>query len=139
MVQIWADGSFNPKTKDAGIGIIIRQMIKGGIKETTLRIKTKAEDSNQAELLAIYYALQNINGVPKKEPVFIVTDSKIAIDSILHPETKKDKYRAIAERIRGMLYCENWRIYHKTAHTKRQDRYSIRQAITDKLAKKSRQ
>lgn len=139
MVQIWADGSFNPKTKDAGLGIIIRQMIKGGIKETRINLKTKAEDNNQAELLAIYYALQNINGVPKKEPVFIVTDSKIAIDSILHPETKKDKYRAIAERIRGMLYCENWRIYHKTAHTKRQDRYSIRQAITDKLAKKARQ
>jgi ribonuclease HI len=139
MVQIWADGSFNPKTKDAGIGIIIRQMIKGGIKETRINLKTKAEDNNQAELLAIYHALQNINGVPKKEPVFIVTDSKIAIDSILHPETKKDKYRSIAERIRGMLYCENWRIYHKTAHTGQQDRYSIRQAITDKLAKKARQ
>jgi len=139
MCQIWTDASFDSKTKEAGLGILIRQLIPHGIKETTLRIKTKAEDSNQAELLAIYYALQNINGVPKKEPVFIVTDSKIAIDSILHPETKKDKYRAIAERIRGMLYCENWRIYHKTAHTKRQDRYSIRQAITDKLAKKARQ
>lgn len=66
MVQIWADGSFNPKTKDAGIGIIIRQMIKGGIKETRINLKTKAEDNNQAELLAIYHALQNINGVPKK-------------------------------------------------------------------------
>lgn len=139
MVQVWTDASFNSKTKDAGLGITIRQLIKGGVKETRINLKTKAEDNNQAELLAIYYALQNINGVPEKEPIFIVTDSKIAIDSILHPEMKKDKYRAVAERIRGMLYCERWKIYHKTAHTGRQDRYSIRQAITDKLAKKARQ
>ena len=134
-MQIWVDASFNHKTKDAGLGILIRQLIPHGIKETALRIKTKATDNNQAELLAIYHALQYIKGVPAKEPIFIITDSKIAIDSILHPETKKDKYRAIAERIRGMLYCEKWRIYHKKAHTGRQDRYSINQAITDRLAK----
>ena len=114
---------------------MIRQLVKGGTKETRINLKTKATDNNQAELMAIYYALQNIQGAPKQEPIFIITDSKIAIDSILHPETKKDKYRAIAERIRGMLYCENWRIYHKKAHTGRQDRYSINQAMTDKLAK----
>lgn len=117
------------------MGILIRQLVKGGTKETRLNLKTKAEDSNQAELLAVYYALQNIKGTPKEEPIFIITDSKIAIDSILNPENKKTKYRTIAERIRGMLYCENWRIYHKKAHTGRQDRYSINQAITDKLAK----
>lgn len=89
MVQVWTDASFNSKTKDAGLGITIRQLIKGGVKETRINLKTKAEDNNQAELLAIYYALQNINGVPEKEPIFIVTDSKIAIDSILHPEMKK--------------------------------------------------
>lgn len=114
---------------------MIRQLVKGGTKETRLNLKSKAEDNNQAELLAIYYALQNIQGVPKQEPIFIITDSQIAIDSILHPESKKAKYRAVAERIRGMLYCENWKIYHKKAHTSRQDRYSINQAITDKLAK----
>lgn len=134
-MQIWCDSSFNPKTKDAGLGIMIRQIIKGGTKETRLNIKAKAEDNNQAELLAIYHALQHIKGTPREEPIFIVTDSKIAIDSILQPETKKDKYRAIAERIRGMLYCEKWRIYHKKAHTGRKDRYSINQAIADKLAK----
>lgn len=117
------------------MGILIRQLVKGGTKETRLNLKTKAEDSNQAELLAVYYALQNIKEIPKKEPIFIITDSKIAIDSILHPETKKTKYRVIAERIRGMLYCEHWKIYHRKAHTGRQDRYSIRQAITDMLAK----
>lgn len=135
MCQIWTDASFNHKTKEAGLGILIRQLIPHGIKETTLRIKTKAEDSNQAELLSIYYALQNIKGIPKEEPIFIITDSKIAIDSILNPETKKNKYRAIAERIRGMLYCEKWKIYHRKAHTNRQDRYSIRQAIADKLTR----
>lgn len=139
MCQIWTDASFDSKTKGAGLGILIRQLIPHGIKETTLRINTKAEDSNQAELLAIYHALQNIQGKPKEEPIFIITDSKIAIDSILQPETKKYKYRDIAERIRGMLYCERWKIYHKTAHTGRQDRYSIRQAITDKMSKRARQ
>lgn len=134
-MQIWTDASFNHKTKEAGLGILIRQLVKGGTKETRINLKTKAEDSNQAELLAIYYALQNIQGIPKEEPIFIITDSKIAIDSILHPETKKTKYRVIAERIRGMLYCDKWKIYHKKAHTGRQDRYSINQAISDKLAK----
>lgn len=138
-MQIWTDASFNPKTKDAGLGIIIRQLVKDGIKEARINLRTKAEDNNQAELLAIYHALQNIQGTPKEEPIFIVTDSQIAIDSILHPETKKDKYREVAERIRAMLYCERWKIYHKTAHTGRQDRYSIRQAITDKMAKRARQ
>lgn len=118
---------------------MIRQLVKDGIKETRIKLKVKAEDNNQAELLSIYYALQNIKGTPPKEPIFIITDSKIAIDSILCPETKKDKYRAISERIRGMLYCDKWRIYHKTAHTGNQDRYSLRQALADKLAKKARE
>lgn len=70
MAQIWVDAAYDNKTHKAGLGILIRQMIDGGIKETTLRIKTKAEDSNQAELLGIYYALQNIQGTPKDEGLF---------------------------------------------------------------------
>lgn len=138
MCQIWTDASFDSKTKEAGLGILIRQLIPHGIKETTLRIKTKAEDSNQAELLAIYHALQHIKGAPREEPIFIITDSQIAIDCINAPENKCDKFRAIAERIRGMLYCEKWRIYHKKAHTRNKDRYSVRQAITDRLANQGR-
>ena len=138
MVQVWCDSSFNSQTKECGCGILIRQLIPNGIKETRLQIKDKAEDNNQAELKSIYYALQNIKGFPKGEPIFIITDSMIAIESILNPETKKDKYREYGERIRGMLYCESWRIYHKKAHTNNNDRYSARQAITDKLAKGAR-
>ena len=138
-MQIWTDASFNPKTKDAGLGIMIRQLVKGGIKETRIKLKVKAEDNNQAELLSVYYALQNIKGTPPKEPIFIITDSKIAIDSILYPETKQDKYREVSERIRGMLYCENWKIYHKKGHTGNRDRYSLRQALTDRLAKQARE
>lgn len=138
-MQILTDASFNPKTKTAGLGIMIRQLVKGGIKETRIKLKTKAEDNNQAELLAIYHALQHIEGASPQEPIFIITDSKISIDSILYPETKKDKYRTIAERIRGMLYCENWKIYHKKGHTGNKDRYSLRQALTDKLAKKAKE
>lgn len=137
-MQIWVDASFNYRTKEAGLGILIRQIIKDGVKETRINLKTKAEDNNQAELFAIYNALQHIKGSPKNEPIFIITDSKIAIESVLNPETKKYKYREIAERIRGMLYCDKWKIYHKKAHTCRQDRYSIRQAIADRLAKASR-
>lgn len=139
MCQIWTDASFDCKTKEAGLGILIRHLIPYGVKETRIRLKTKAEDSNQAELLAIYHALQHIEGTPPKEPIFIITDSKIAIDSILYPETKQDKYREISERIRGMLYCENWKIYHKKGHTGNRDRYSLRQALTDKLAKQARE
>lgn len=134
-MQIWTDASFSPWTKEAGLGILIRQIIPDGIKETRLTIKTKAEDNNQAELLAIYHALQHIKGAHREEPIFIITDSQTAIDCINNPENKCDKFREVAERIRGMLYCEKWKIYHKKAHTGSKDRYSVRQAIADKLAK----
>lgn len=135
MCQIWTDASFDSKTKEAGLGILIRQLIPHGIKETTLRIKTKAEDSNQAELLAIYHALLNIKGLPKDEPLFIITDSQIAINAIT--KGTPIKYQDLAGNIRGMLCCENWRIYHKKAHTGNKDRYSTRQDMSDKLAKKA--
>lgn len=137
-MQIWVDAAFNHKTKQAGLGILIRELIPNGVKETRLRIKTRAEDNNQAELLAIYNALQHIKGSKPKEPIFIITDSKTAIDSINSPEGKKYKYRELAERIRGMLYCEKWKIYHKKAHTGGKDRYSVYQDIADRLAKKAR-
>lgn len=63
-MQIWVDGAFNHKTKEAGLGILIREIIPNGTKETRLHVKTKAEDNNQAELLAIYNALQHIKGSP---------------------------------------------------------------------------
>lgn len=138
-MQLWCDSSFDSKTKDAGLGILIRQLIPNGIKETRISLKTKAEDNNQAELLSIYHALQHIKGVPLDEPLFIITDSVVAIESILHPETKKEKYKEIAERIRGMLYTSKWKIYHKKAHTGKQDRYSQRQALSDLLAKKGKE
>lgn len=134
-MQIWLDAGYTPRTGEARLGIIIRQLVPGGTKETRLQLKTKAVDNNQAELKAIYYALQNIKGSPKREPIFIITDSKIAIECIKNPSNKKDKYRQIAECIRGMLYGEKWRIYHKKAHTNNQDRYSIRQAMADKLTR----
>ena len=134
-MQIWLDAGYTPRTGEARLGIIIRQLVPGGTKETRLQLKTKAVDNNQAELKAIYYALQNIKGSPKREPIFIITDSKVAIECIKNPSNKKDKYRQIAECIRGMLYGENWRIYHKKAHTNNQDRYSIRQAMADKLTR----
>lgn len=134
-MQIWVDAGFTAETKEARLGIIIRQLIPGGVKETKIKLKTKAEDNNQAELFAIYHALQNIKGCPKGEPIFIITDSKIAIDSIKNPENKKDKYKRIAECIRGMLYTEKWKIYHKKAHTGRHDVYSLRQAMADKLTR----
>ena len=56
-MQIWVDASFNCKNKEAGLGILIRQLIKDGVKEIRINLKTKAEDNNQAELLAIYNAL----------------------------------------------------------------------------------
>lgn len=134
-MQIWLDAGYTPRTGEARLGIIIRQLVPGGTKETRLQLKTKAVDNNQAELKAIYYALQNIKGSPRREPIFIITDSKIAIECIKNPSNKKDKYRQIAECIRGMLYGEKWRIYHKKAHTNNQDRYSIRQAMADKLTR----
>ena len=135
MCQIWCDAAYNDKTHKAGLGILIRQIIDGGIKETKIQIQTTAVDNNHAELLAIYHALLNLKGLPHGEPLFIITDSQIAIDAIT--KGTPIKYQELAGNIRGMLCCENWRIYHKKAHTNKKDRYSTRQDISDKLAKKA--
>lgn len=131
-MQIWCDASFNQKTKDAGLGILLRQMVPDGIKETRITLKKKAQDNNEAEMLAIYYALQNIKGVPKEEPLFLITDSKVAIDFIKNP---RGKYYEIASRIRGMLWGEKWKIYHCRGHQGDLNKYTKRQCLTDYLAK----
>lgn len=64
-MQIWTDASFNDKTKEAGLGILVRQLLKNGIKETKYAIKCKADDNNQAELLAILYGLRSVDNSEK--------------------------------------------------------------------------
>lgn len=134
-MQIWCDSSYNPKTHNAGLGIVIRRMIPYGMEEKRITLSVKAVDNNHGELMAVYHALQHIKGAPKEEPVFIITDSQVAIDAIMRRGTKKPEYIELAERIRGMLYGERWKIYHKKAHTNNRDVYSKRQALTDYLAK----
>ena len=36
MCQIWCDAAYDNKTHKAGLGILIREIINGGIKETKL-------------------------------------------------------------------------------------------------------
>ncbi len=138
MSQIWADASYSCRTREAGLGIVIRTRIPNGLEEKRITLKVKALDNNHAELLALYHGLQHIKGLPKREPIFLITDSQVAIDCIRHPKNKKEEYREIAERIRGMLWGEKWNIYHRKAHTEKQDVYSKTQALTDYLAKKAR-
>lgn len=135
MCQIWCDGSFNSKTHEAGLGILIREYVQHGFKETRIHLKCKAKDNNQAELIAIYNSLQHLKHLPNDEPLFIVTDSQTAISTIQNPDNKPDKYKYYGNLIRENLTGRKWKIYHKKAHTKKQDRYSLLQAVSDRLAK----
>lgn len=132
MCQLWVDASYDEKTQDAGLGILIRDIIPHGIKETAYRIKTKAVDNNQAELLAILYGVRNLDNFDK---LHIITDSQIAIDCIKNPDGRPDKYTFIVREIYKALEGKTWKIYHKKGHSKNNDRYSLRQNYTDALAK----
>jgi ribonuclease HI len=131
-MQIWTDASFNDKTKEAGLGILVRKLLKNGIKETKYAIKCKADDNNQAELLAILYGLRSVDN---SEKIHIITDSQTAIDCIHSPESKPNKYKYVVRQIQQELKGKRWKIYHKKGHSRSNDRYSNRQEVTDLLAK----
>ncbi len=131
-MQIWVDSSF--KDGDVGIGILVRKLIPGGIKEVKIRLRTTAKDNNHAELLGIYHALKRLR---VNEKIYIITDSMTAIKSILYKPP--EKYKDVANKIKDMLSGMDWKIYHKAGHSKSNDRYSQRQNITDKLAKNARE
>lgn len=137
-MQIWVDAGFDNNTKTAGFGIVIRQLVKNGVKETRLSIKDKAIDNNFAELKAIHYALQCIQGSSNSEPIFIVTDSMVAINCLTNMEYPHNKYKEIIEKIKSLLKHKNWKIYHKKGHSKSKDVYSKRQSLTDRLASQGR-
>ena len=132
MCQLWVDASYDERTQDAGLGILIRDIIPQGIKETTYRVKTKAVDNNQAELLAILYGVRNLDNFDK---LHIITDSQTAINCIKNPDGRPDKYTFIVREIHKALEGRAWKIYHKKGHSKNNDRYSLRQNYTDALAK----
>ena len=138
---IYCDASFNEQTKQAGLGVIVHQLLDKGKMVTKMQSVCVCEDNNVAELKAIEFALKNVKKQFPEEPIYIVTDSFLAIDSIYNPEVKKPKYKILGNKIKHMLnsLSENsWQVVHRKAHTKRKDKYSLNQQESDKLARQIR-
>lgn len=145
MVVIFCDASFEDDTKKCGCGIVIKQLIPSGIKETRIQIKDYAVDNNDAELKAILHGLEHVDK-PTPETINIVTDSQVAIgimNSFIHRADGKvdhvnPKYQQTAKRIYRASECHRIRLHHTKGHSNKHRQYSNIQAICDKLAKKAR-
>lgn len=134
-MQLWCDASFDSTTKNAGLGITIQQLTLSGIKRTKIKISTTAIDNNHAELLSILYAMKNIPENKFDTRINVITDSEVAKMAILGYH-KKPEYLSVVRQIKEIN--KPFKIYHRKAHTKKTDRYSMMQAISDHLAKSAR-
>lgn len=145
MVVIFCDASFNENTKKCGCGIVIKQLIPNGVKETRINVSDYAVDSNDAELKAIMHGLRHIDK-PQPSPINIVTDSIVAINQLERAIYREDgnvsdvnpKYKNTVKRIVHEIACERIKLHHVKGHTDKQRKYSQVQAICDRLAKKAR-
>ncbi len=145
MVVIFCDASFDNETKKCGCGIVIKQLIPNGVKETRITISDYAIDSNDAELKAVMHGLRHVDK-PLPETINIVTDSQVAIEQLKKAIYRGDcsveevnpKYQTTVQRVIHELAGERVRLYHCKGHTDRQRKYSQIQAVCDRLAKKSR-
>lgn len=145
MVVIFCDASFDNGTKKCGCGIVIKQLIPNGVKETRINVSDYAIDNNDAELKAIMHGLRHVDK-PLPETINIVTDSQVAIKQLKKAIYRGDcsveevnpKYQTTVQKIIHEIAGERVRLYHCKGHTDRQRKYSQVQAICDRLAKKSR-
>lgn len=145
MACVWCDASFDETTLKCGCGIVIKQLIHGGIKETRIQVKDYAVDNNDAELKAILHGIRHVDK-PLPEPINIITDSVVAIEQLKKAVYRGDssaenvnpKYQETVQRIIHELAGERIRFYHCKGHTDKQRQYSHIQAICDKLSRKAR-
>jgi ribonuclease HI len=145
MTSIWCDASYNEQTKKAGCGIVIKQLLYNGIKETRIQVSEYAADNNCAELIAIKHGLRHVDK-PQPRPICIITDSAVALEILRKTIHRVDgnyddinpKYRKVVADIVHELAGERVRLYHIKGHTKKNDRYHETQVLCDKLAKQSR-
>lgn len=132
MVQIWCDASWS--NGKAGLGVVIRRINEDAtIEEKTCSKQIRCENNNIAELEAILYGLENM-GARDRTPIFIITDSMYAIDTINNPDQFHGKRKELGKVIRGIIGFDKFRVYHKKGHSKNKDVYSRRQQQTDDLA-----
>lgn len=144
MVVIYCDASFNKETLKCGCGVVIKQLIPGGIKETRLQISDYAQDNNEAELKAVMHSLRHLDK-PQRETINIVTDSQVAINEMKKVINKASldislvspKYQETVKRILREIEGERIRVYHVKGHSSKQKEYSQFNQICDRLAKKS--
>lgn len=136
MVVIFCDASFDDKTKKCGCGIVIKQMIKNGLKEIRIQIKDYAVDNNDAELKAILHGLRNID-IKKSKLINIATDSMVAVKILKGITTPNQKYQETVNLIQKELSGRKIRVYHVKGHANK-NKYHHIQEICDKLSKKAR-
>lgn len=145
MVVIFCDASYNEKTLKCGCGIIIKEIIPNGLKETRINVSDYAVDNNDAELKAVLHGLEYIDK-HSNETLNVVTDSQVAINelkkAVYHTNSNvtdiNPKYRETIKSIVHKLAGKRLKLYHCKGHSNRQQKYSQIQAVCDKLAKKSR-
>lgn len=144
MVCVWCDASFDHETKKCGCGIVIKQLISGGVKETRIKVSDYAIDGNDAELKAVLHGVRHVDK-PLPVAINIITDSAVTIDLLKKViyrgnyslEGVSPKYHATLTRIINELGGERVRLYHVRGHTDKQRKYSEIQAICDKMAREA--
>jgi ribonuclease HI len=144
MVVMFCDASYN--NGHCGCGVVIKQLIHGGVKEVRINVKDYAVDNNDAELKSILHGLRHVDK-PQSSWIHIVTDSAVAIE-ILNKciyradgdlSGVKEKYRNTVASIIHEIAGEKIRLHHVKGHTKKKDRYHETQNLCDRLAKLSRE
>lgn len=146
MVCVWCDASFDETTLKCGCGIVIKQLIQGGIKETRIQVSGYAKDNNEAELLSIYHGILHIDKPCGGKPINVITDSVTAIEALekcvwhgdYSVQEVNPKYQDICRRILQALGGKRICLYHCKGHSKKLNKYNQIQMICDKLARKAR-
>lgn len=98
MIKISTDAAFNPKSCQAGIGIIIQNK---DIKEIKIHYH-RLFDNHLAEFIALYEALKQLEPKDFQEIIFYQADSKIVIDALEKEYVKHAEYSKLLEAILGI-------------------------------------
>ena len=127
-IVIYTDGSYDPNTNRAGCGILIQYNER--TIEKSLRVNNHAS-SLQTELLAIYFALDLVQGQSKHTNTVLMTDSLAAMQTIQSPRVTDNTQ--IVHSIKDLLAeCYNVTFIWVPSHC------GIRgNEVADKLAKTS--
>lgn len=97
MIRVYTDAAVKGNPGLAAIGIVTIEQGKQTMYKTILN---QTMDNHQAELTAIYYALQQLKEQGRQqELIFLYSDSKFAITAIAKNYTKQVSYQLILQQV----------------------------------------